>query len=104
MHLTFYFISLRGTKSTTYLFPILPQQKKLFVDSVHILKDIRNSLLSRKKIVFPSFTIEISNIHISSENGYIAWSDIHKIYHKENILDVELRKTSKLTFKALNDK
>ena len=60
-------------------------------DSVHILKNIRNSLLSRKKFVFPVFTIEISNIHISSENEYITWSDIHKIYDKDDILDATLR-------------
>ena len=54
------------------------------------------------KLAFTGFTFEISNIHISSENGYIAWSDIHKIYDKDNILDVKLRKASKLTFKALH--
>ena len=29
------------------------------------------------------------------------WSDIHKLYDKDNVLDAKLRKASKLTFKAL---
>ena len=67
----------------------------------YILKNIRNCLQSGKKFVFPSFTFEISNIHISSENGCIAWSNVLKIYDKDNILDAKLGKASKLTFKAL---
>ena len=58
-------------------------------------------MLYRKKFVFPGFTFEISNIHIPSENAYITWSDIHKIYDNDNILDAKSRKASKLTFKAL---
>ena len=73
----------------------------LLFDSVHISKNIRNSLLSRKKFVFPGSTLEISNTHISSENGYLAWSYINKIYDKDNILDAKLCKASKLIFKAL---
>ena len=52
-------------------------------------KNIQNYLLSRKKFIFPGFTFEILNIHISSKNGCIAWSDIHKIYNKDNIVDAK---------------
>ena len=38
-----------------------------------------NSLLNKKKFVFPAFTFEISNISVSSKEGYIAWSDLHKV-------------------------
>ena len=90
-----------GDKKYYITIPNSPKNIFLFFDSVHLLKNIRNSLLNRKKFVFPCFRFEISNIHISSENGYIAWSDIHKIYDKDSILDAKLRKASKLTFKAL---
>ena len=43
------------------------------------LKNIRNSLLNKKKFVFPAFTFEISNISVSSKEGYITWSDLHKV-------------------------
>ena len=82
--------------------PNSPQKIFLFFASVHILRNIRYSLLSRKKFVNPGFTFEISNVHISSENGYIVWSDMHKIYDKDNLLDAKLRKASKLTFKELH--
>lgn len=49
--------------------------------TVHLLKNIWNSLLNRKKFLFPAFTFEI--------------------YDKDNILDAKLCKASKLTFKAM---
>ena len=74
----------------------------LFFDSVHLLKNIRNSLLNKKKFVFPAFTFEISNVSVSSKKGYIAWSDLHKVYNKDNALNAKLYKAPKLTFKALH--
>ena len=79
-----------------------PQKIFLFFDSVHLLKNIRNSLLNKKKFVFPAFTFEISNISVSGKEGYIAWSDLHKVYNKDNALNVKLRKAPKLTLKALH--
>ena len=57
-----------------------------FTFFLHISKNIRNSLLSREKFIFPGFTFELSNIHISSENGYIVWAYMHKIYANDIIL------------------
>ena len=79
-----------------------PRQKYLFFYSVHLLKNIHNSLLNKKKFVFPAFTFEIWNISVSSKEGYIAWSDLHKVYGKDNALNAKLRKAPKLTFKALH--
>ena len=79
-------------------------QKKiyLFYDTVHLLKNIRNSLLNKKKFVFPAFEFKISDIYISSNSGSIAWSDIHKLYERDSILDATLRKAPKLRFKTLH--
>ena len=79
-----------------------PQKIFLFFNSVHLLKNIHNSLLNKKKFIFPAFTFEISNISVSSKEGYIAWSDLHKIYNKDNALNTKSRKAPKLTFKALH--
>ena len=79
-----------------------PHKIFLFFYSVHLFKNIHNSLRNKKKFVFPAFTFEISNISVSSKEGYIAWSDLHKIYNKFNALNTKLRKAQKLTFKALH--
>ena len=86
MPLTFYLINFRRTKRVIYLFLTLPSKYFFFV-SVHLLKNIRNSLLNKKKFIFPSFKFEISNISISSKEGYIALSDLHKVYNKDNALN-----------------
>ena len=41
-------------------------------------------------------------ISVFSKEGYIAWSDLHKVYNKDNALKAKLRKAPKLTFKALH--
>ena len=38
---------------------------------------------------------------ISSQEGYITWSDLHNVYNKDNALNAKLRKTPKLISKAL---
>ena len=43
-----------------------------------------------------------SQIFVSSKEEYIAWSDIHKVFNKDNALNAKLRKAPKLTFKALH--
>ena len=82
--------------------PPTPPKIFLFFDSVHLSKNICNSLLNKKKFVFPVFTFEISNISVSSKEGHIAWSDLHKVYNKDHALNAKLRKAPKLTFKVLH--
>ena len=91
-----------GDKTHYITLPNPPHKIFLFFDSVHLLKNIRNSLLNKKKFVFPAFTFEISNISVSSKEDYIAWSDSYKVYNKENALNAKLRKAPNLTFKALH--
>ena len=62
--------------------PNSPPKIFLFFDSIHLLKDICNSLLNKKKFVFPAFTFEISNISVSSKEGYVAWSDLRGSLNK----------------------
>ena len=87
---------------TRYITLPTPPPIFLFFDSVRLLKNIRISLLNKKKFVFPAFTFEISNISVSSKEGYITWSDLHKVYKKDNTLNDKLCKTPKLTFQALH--
>ena len=71
---------LEGDKTHDITFPNPPPKRFLFFYSVHLFKNIRNSLLNKKKFVLPAFTFEISNISVSSKEGYIAWYDLHKVY------------------------
>ena len=72
-----------------------------FFYSVHLFKNIRNSLLNKKKFVFPAFTFEISNISVSSKEGYIAWSDLDKVYNKDYALNAKLRKAPKANIQSI---
>ena len=78
---------LEGDKTHYITLPNPPQKIFLLFDSVYLFKNIRNSLLNKKKFLFLAFTFEISNISVSSKEGYIAWSDLHKVYNKDNTLN-----------------
>ena len=70
----------------------------LFYDSVHLLQNIRNNLLNVKKFVFPPYDYVI----IQFPSGYITWSDLHKIYEKDEELTAGLKKAHKLTYTSLH--
>ena len=74
----------------------------LFFDSVHLIKNIWNNLLSAKKFVFPAFNFDVGGVKLSSSHGYICWSYLHKIHEKDQKLAANLRKASKLSFSALH--
>ena len=84
-----------GDKTHYITLPNPPPKIFLFFDSVHLLKNIHKHLLNKKKFVFPAFTFEISNISVSSKEEYIAWSDLHKVYNKDNALNAKLCKAPK---------
>ena len=55
----------------------------LFYDTVHIMKNIRNSLLNGKKFVFLEFIYNDGlNIGINFPAGFIQWKDFCDIYGK----------------------
>ena len=66
----------------------------LFFDSVHLLKLFVKVYWTKRNLHFPFFTFEISNISVSSKEGYIAWSDLHKVYNKDNALNAKLHKAN----------
>ena len=74
----------------------------LFFDNVHLIKNIRNNLLNGKKFVFPSFNFDNGNIKIDCPDGYIAWSDLHRLYERDSKLKGNLRKAPKLSYRALH--
>ena len=74
----------------------------MFYDNVHLAKNIRNNLLNAQKFVFPSFSCNVLDLEITFNDGYIAWSKLHRIYDEDALLDAKLRKPTKVIYKALH--
>ena len=85
------------------LFINLQSQKfYLFYDSVHLIKNVRNNLLSKKWLVFPQFSFFEFNDDVIVNPGEISWKLLHDVHEKDQKLDANLRKAPKLTNKALH--
>lgn len=74
----------------------------LFFDAVHILKNIRNNLLNYRRFIFPSFTFDGFFDKIYLPAGEISWKLLHDIIDKDAMLQANLKKAYKLTYRALH--
>ena len=74
----------------------------LVFDSVHLLKNIRNNLLNRKRFLFPSFKFDgfLKNVYVKS--GEVDWHLLYNIYEKDESLNGNLRLAFKLSYNALH--
>ena len=45
----------------------------LFFDIAHLIKNIRNSLLNREKLVFPTFSFDKCDYITDDPEGFILW-------------------------------
>ena len=82
--------------------PLNKSQTYLFFDNVHLLKNIRNNLLSAKAFSFPEFSFEVCSKILKSEGGYLSWGQLHKIHELDLNLQGHLKKAPKLTYGALH--
>jgi len=88
-----------GDTVNAIIHPSKPQRTiYLFFDSVHLLKNIRNNLLNCKRLIFPEFESEF--IYLPA--GEITWKLLHEVFEKDQLLQANLRKAHKLTYKALH--
>ena len=62
------------------------QCKKLYFvyDSVHLIKNIRNNLLSCKRFMFPSFTFHGFRDIIDLQSGGLSWKIFYNYLAKSN--------------------
>ena len=87
------FINYPKNKNKTYI----------FFDNVHLLKNIRNNLFNSKKFVFDKFdSSSIPSEEFKFPQGYISWSELHRVYDLDCKLPANLRKAYKLSFKSLH--
>ena len=78
------------------------QKVYLFYDNVHLIKTLRNNLLSKKRLAFPQFSSFEFNDDVIVNPGEISWGLLHDVHEKDKKLDANLRKAPKLTNKVLH--
>ena len=74
----------------------------LFFDSVHLIKNIRNNLFNSRRFIFPLLNFDEFYDSINLDACEITWKLLHDVYDKNEILQGNLRKAYKLTYKSLH--
>ena len=77
------------------------QKIYLFYDTVHLIKNVRNNFISKKRLVFPQFSFFEFDDDVIVNPGEISWKLLHDVHEKDRKLDANLRKAPKLTNKVL---
>ena len=78
------------------------QKVYLFYDTVHLIKNVRNNLLSKKRLIFPQFSFFEFSDDVIVNPGQISWKLLPDVHDKDQKLDAYLRKAPKLTNKVLH--
>ena len=94
-------------KNTNHVSSITHPTKKdsviyLFFDVVHLLKNIRNNLLNSKRLIFPAFYFDQFHDVIDVHAGEISWKLLHDVYDRDQLLQSNLKKGFKLSYKSLH--
>ena len=74
----------------------------LFFDTVHLLKNIHDNLLSKRFFQIPQLEIHFLDVFHHIPAGFVNWSSLHKTFNVDMELDLHLRKAPALTYSALH--
>ena len=74
----------------------------LFFDTVHLIKNVRNNLLNRKRFLFPNFHFRGLYDDVVVTGGEISWRLLHEVYEKDEQLEANMKAAPKLTAKVLH--
>ena len=66
------------------------QKVYLFYDTVHLIKNVSNNLLSKKRLAFPQSSFLEFNDDVIVNPGEISWKLLHDVYEKHQKLDANL--------------
>ena len=69
----------------------------LFYDTVHLMKNVRNNLLARKRFLFPPFENEDLGQPVRVAGGEVSWSLLHRVHEEDSKLQSNLRAAPRLT-------
>ena len=90
-------------KSPNDLFITLHGKKiYLFFDTVHLIKNVRNNLLSKKRFLFPDFEYDGFYDPVRVKGGEISWGLLHRVHEKDAELAAHLKAAPKITSKVLH--
>ena len=78
------------------------QRIYLFYDTVHLIKNIRNNLLERKRFIFPNFKFVGFSKDITVTSGEVSWRLLHEVHDADSSCSSNLRKANKLNAQALH--
>ena len=95
-------INLYAEKSDSLFINILSQRIYLFFDTVHLIKNVRNNLLNKKRFMFPEFQFTGFDTEIKVESGEISWKIFHDVFEKDSELDANLKKATKINNKVIH--
>ena len=85
-------------KSEDDLFITLNDQKiYLFFDIVHLIKNVRNNLLNKKRFLFPDFIYNGFYDPVSVKGGEISWGLLHRVHEEDAKLAAHLKAAPKIT-------
>ena len=91
-----------GTKDDTLSFTFNGRKVYNLFDSVHLIKNIRNNLLSAKRFIFPSFEFDDFFDKVSVPAGEVSWRLLHKVHERDLNLTGNLKKAPKINAKTLH--
>ena len=74
----------------------------LFFDPVHLLKNIRDNVFDSQKFIFLSFKFDQFFDLIDLPGIEISWKLLHEVYDKDEKLPANIKKASKLSYKAMH--
>ena len=66
------------------------QKTYLFYDVIHLIKNVRNNLLNKKKFVFPEFSFDKFRDPIKVNDGFIDWRLFHWVYENDEKLQANV--------------
>ena len=76
-------ISQYGEDYENFFINFQSQKVYLFYDTVHLIKNVRNNLRSKKRLVFPQFSFFEFNEDVIVNSGEMSWKLLHDVHEKE---------------------
>ena len=89
-----------GTDSNRLFISVNDAQVYLFFDSVHLIKNIRNNLLARRRFIFPPFRFVDFEDEINVPGGEVSWKLLHDVHKRDASLSANLKKAPQLNSKV----
>ena len=78
------------------------QKIYLCFDTVHLVKNIRNNLLNRRRFIFPPFQFDGFYDPVIVPGGEISWHLFHQVFKQDKKMHANLKTATKISAKVLH--